>query len=70
MASAVLAYCIPAAAPGEGSRLSCSTRYACDGSVGVDFFLGMSVAFRDRQRARSASVPPYRSGQPSSGVFG
>ena len=38
MASPVSAHRIPAAAPGAGNQLPCFTRYACEGSAGVDFF--------------------------------
>ena len=38
MASAASAHCIPVTAPGAGNKLPCFTRYACDGSAGVDFF--------------------------------
>ena len=37
LASPASAHCILATAPGAGNRLPCFTRYACDGSVGVDF---------------------------------
>ena len=38
MASPVSAHRIPATAQGAGNRLPFFTRYACDGSAGVDFF--------------------------------
>ena len=38
MVSPASAHCIPAIAQEAGNRLPCFTRYACDGSAGVDFF--------------------------------
>ena len=38
MASPAFAHCIPGTAPGTGNRLSCFTRYTCDGSTEVYFF--------------------------------
>ena len=38
MASPASAHYIPVTAPGVGNRLPCFTRYACDGSAGLDLF--------------------------------
>ena len=59
MASPVSAHCIPTTAQGAGSRLPFFTRYACDGSTGVDLF-AQDVARVPGETARAFgfSFPP------------
>ena len=66
MASPVSAHCILAAAPGAGSQLPCFTRYACEGSAGVDFFFARRVASPGGVGACVRFLfSPNRIGQPS-----
>ena len=58
MASPVSAHCIPAAAPGAGNQLPCFTRYACEGSAGVDFFSQDVSRVRESLCVRLVSVSP------------
>ncbi|CAN0429763.1 unnamed protein product [Ascophyllum nodosum] len=65
MASPVSAHRIPAAAPGAGNQLPCFTRYACEGSAGVDCF-SQDVSRVPGSSARGRFLlSPNRIGQPS-----
>ena len=44
MPSPVSAHCIPAPTPGVGNQLPYFTKYACEGSAGVDLFFARSLA--------------------------
>ena len=59
IASSVPAHCIPVAAPGAGNQLPCFTRYACEGSAGVDFFSqDVSRVTGESARAFGFCFPP------------
>ena len=65
MVSPASVHYIPATAPGEGNRLPCFTRYACDGSTGVDFFAQDVLRVPgETARAFGFCFPPTASANP------
>ena len=66
MAPPVSAHCIPAAAPGAGNQLPYFTRYACEGSAGVDFFSqDVSRVPGESARAFGICFPPTALANPA-----
>ena len=64
MASSASAHCIPAT--GAGNRLSCFTRYACDGSGRVDVFSqDVSRVQGEAARAFGFCFPPFALANPA-----